>query len=172
MNYGIKLENYWEFKAYERLGGNLLWTRTIPNLLPTEALNNALTQIYKASAYTAAWYVGLVDDAGFTAFAAGDTAAQINGLNGWTESVDYDEAVRQTLTLGSVSAGSVDNSASLSTFTINATITLRGGFICTDSTKAGTSGVLGGEAAFNEGTQNLVAGNVITVGVTLTAASA
>lgn len=168
----LKLKNIWKFRAYSRAGGELLWTERVENLIPTEGLNNALSKLYKASAYTAAWYVGLVSNVGFVTFAAGDTAAQIGGSNGWAEATAYAETVRQTLTLGAVSAGSVNNSASLASFTINSPIVLKGGFLSTSATKSGTAGVLGGEAAFNEGNQTLASGNIITVEVTLTAASA
>ena len=166
----LKLEKVFTVRCYEYAGGPLLWEDANHNLIPTEGLNGALTDIYKASAYTATWYVGLVDNAGFTAFAAGDTAAQIGGTNQWSEATYYSEAVRQTLTLGAVSAGAADNSASLATFTINGGGgTLHGAFIVTSSTKTGTAGLIGGEAAFNDGNHAVVAGNVITVQVNVSA---
>ncbi len=171
MTASLIFENYWTVTCYEYEGGPVRWRTRVPNLIPNEGLNNALTQIYKTPA-ALSWFVGLVDNAGFTAFAAADTAAQIGGSNGWAECVAYTEAVRQALTLGAVAAQSVDNSASLATFTINATKTLKGGFIATSSVKGGTAGTLGGEAAFIEGPQSVVSGNIITVKITLTAASA
>lgn len=162
----LKLTKKFTVRCYEYLGGPLVWEEVNFNLTPTEGLNAALTDIYKAVAYTATWFVGLVDNAGFTAFAAGDTAAQIGGTNQWSEATYYSETVRQTLTLGAVSAGAADNSASLATFTINGGGgTLHGAFIVTSNTKAGTAGLIGGEAAFLDGNHAVVAGNVITVQV-------
>lgn len=137
------------------------------NVVTTEGKNDTLNKYFKGSAYTAAWFVGLVNNAGFSTFAATDTAAQINGTNGWTEWTTYSESVRQTLTLGTPSAGSVDNSASKATFTISGSGTLNGAFIASSSTKAGTAGVLYGAGSFAS-TQSVVSTNVITVTATLT----
>ena len=142
--------------------GNVKWEEHAWNLVTTEGLNDTLTKEFKASGYTATWFVGLVDNAGFTAFAAGDTAAKITltanppTTNGWQEFDDYSEANRQTLTLGTASAGSIDNSASVATFTIDATGTLKGAFVVSSNTIGGTSGVLHSEVAFSA-TRNVVA---------------
>src|SRR4051812_14332533 len=63
----------------------LKWVEEVPNLVTTEGLNDLLTKYLKGSSYTAAWFVALVNNAGFSAFANGDTAAQIGGSNGWAE---------------------------------------------------------------------------------------
>jgi hypothetical protein len=149
----------------------LKWIVETPNLTVTEGLNDLLTKYFKGSAYTAAWFVGLIDNAGFSALAAGDTAAQIGGANGWAEATAYSETVRQTLTLGSASAGSIDNSASKAVFSINGTVTVKGAFVVTSSTKSGTSGILYGEAAFGSA-RSLLSGDTLTVTATLTAATA
>lgn len=164
---GIKLKNTYRFEARDA-DGKLKWIEEIPNLVTTQGLNDILTKYFKGSSYTATFFVGLIDNAGFSALAVGDTAAQIGGSNGWTESVAYSESVRQTLTLGSASAGSIDNSAAVATFSINGTVTLKGAFVITNSTKAGTTGVLYGEAAFSV-TRSLASGDTLTVTVTLTA---
>lgn len=137
------------------------------NVVTTEGKNDTLSQYFKGSSYTATWFVGLVNNSGFTAFAITDTAAQINGTNQWTEWTTYSESVRQTLTLGTPSGGSVDNSASKATFTMSGSGTLNGAFIVSSSTKAGTSGKLYGEGSFAS-TQAVVATNVITCTVTIT----
>lgn len=165
---GVKMHNVYRIRGWRK--GELLWTEEIPNLTVTEGLNDILTQYFKGSVYTATWFVGLINNASFSALAAGDTAAQINGSNGWIEATAYSQSVRQTLTLGSASAGSIDNSASAASFSINATITLNGAFVVSNSTKAGTSGKLYGEASF-AATRSLINGDTVTVTVTLTAAS-
>lgn len=162
---GVKPENFYLVRAWR--DGRLLWEEYVPNLVTTEGKNDTLTQYFKGSAYTAAFFVGLVDNASFTAFAAGDTAAQINGTNQWLESSAYSQSVRQTLTLGTASAGSIDNSGAVATFSINGTVTLHGAFVATSSTKGGTSGKLYGEAAFSAN-RSLASGDTITVQVTLT----
>lgn len=142
------------------------WVEHVKNLVTTEGKNDELGKYFKGSSYTAAFFVGLVNNASFSAFAVGDTAAQIGGSNGWLEATAYSESVRQTLTLGSVSAASVDNSASKATFSINGTVTIHGAFVITNSTKSGTTGVLFGEAAFSVD-RALASGDTLTVTVTL-----
>ena len=91
---------------------------------------------------------------------------------GWTEVTAYSESVRQTLTLGTVSSQSVDNSASKAVYSINGTATVGGIFVTTDSTKSGTSGTLYGGGAFTGGDKSVGSGDTLNVTVTLTAASA
>lgn len=143
------------------------WVEEVQNLVTTEGKNDQLTQYFKGSSYTGAFYVGLINNAGFSALAVGDTAAQIGGSNGWAEATTYSESVRQTVTLGSASAGSIDNTASKAVFSINGTVTIYGGFVVTNSTKSGTTGKLYGEAAFSS-TRSVISGDTLTVTVTLT----
>lgn len=143
------------------------WVEKVENLVTTEGKNDELTKYFKGSSYTAAWYVGLINNAGFSALAAADVAAQIGGTNGWAEATTYSESVRQTLTLGSAASGSIDNTASKAVFSINGTVTIYGGFVDSVSTKSGTTGVLYGEAAFSS-TRALISGDTLTVTVTLT----
>lgn len=145
--------------------GELIWTEEFDNLVVTVGLNDSLDKHFKGSNYTAAWYVGLTD--GTPTFAAGDTAATHAG---WVEVTAYSEASRQTLTLGTVSAGSVDNSASKAVFTINGTTTVGGAFLTTLNTKGGTTGVLYGGGAFSAD-RALVANDVLNVTITLSASA-
>lgn len=146
------------------------WVEEVRNLVTTQGLNDVLTKYFKGSSYTAAWFMGLVNAAGFSAFAAGDTAGQIGGSNGWAEATAYSETVRQTVTLGTASAGSIDNSASKCVFTFNGTVTIHGAFLASSSTKSGTSGILYGEAALTAD-RSMLSGDTLTIQVTLTAAS-
>jgi hypothetical protein len=142
--------------------GALRWVEEFDNLVVDTGLNELLSDTFKASAYTAAWYVGLT--AGSPSFAAGNTMASHAG---WTESAAYSEGARQTLTLGTVSGGSVSNSASKATFSVNATATIGGAFVANNSTKSGGTGVLYGGGAFTEGNRSVVNGDTLSVTVTL-----
>lgn len=172
----VELHNAYKFEAFDRFG-RPKWVEEIPNLVTNEGLDDLLTKYLKGSAYTAAWYVGLIDNASFGAVAAGDTAAKISltanspTTNDWQEADDYSESVRQTLTLGSVSGQSVNNVASKAVYSINGTVTVKGAFIASSSTKGGTSGVLYGEAAFSTA-RDLLSGDTLNVTCTLTAATA
>lgn len=170
----VKHENYYRAVCRGPVKGpdgrwrrKLKWVEYVKNLVTTEGKNDELSKYLKGSSYTAAFYVGLINNASFSALAVGDTAAQIGGSNGWLEATAYSESVRQTLTLGSVSAASVDNTASKAVFSINGTITINGAFVATVSTKSGTTGVLFGEASFAS-TRSLLSGDTLTVTVTLT----
>lgn len=146
--------------------GNLKWTDTFHNLVVTEGLNDSLNKHFKASSYTAAWYVGLTNSS--PTFAAGDTMASHSG---WTENTNYSESNRPTLTLGTVSSGSVDNSANKAVFSINASATIGGAFIVSNNTKNGTTGTLYGGGAFSGGNRNVVNGDTLNVTVTLIASA-
>ncbi len=61
--------------------GNWVWTRDADNLVTTVGCNQIITDIFEASAFTAAWYIGLVKSASPT-FATADTMASHSG---WTE---------------------------------------------------------------------------------------
>jgi hypothetical protein len=161
----IKVHSSYKIECFDK-DGNLKWVEDIHNIVVTVGLNDILDKYFKGSAYTAAWFVGLVSAAGFTAYAAGDTMASHGG---WTESTAYSNANRPTLTLGTPSGGSVDNSASKAVFNINATATIKGAFIVTNSTKGGTTGTLYGEASF-AADRSVVNGDTLNVTVTLTAA--
>lgn len=146
--------------------GKVIWVDEFDNLVVDAGLNDSLDKHLKGSSYTAAWYVGLTE--GTPSFAAADTAASHAG---WVEETDYSEAVRQTLTLGTVSAKSVDNSASKAVFSINGSATVGGAFVITLNTKGGTTGVLYGGGAFTGGNRSVISGDTLNVTITLTAAA-
>ena len=166
MDFGIKRSTHYDIECRDKFG-NLKWIDEIDNLVVTAGLNDSLDKHLKGSTYTAAWYVGLTD--GTPTVAAGDTMASHAG---WTEVVAYDEAVRQALTLGSVAAGSVDNSASKAVFTCSTDATTIGGaFITSVNTRGGTTGILYGGGAFSAGDKVIGDGDSLTITVTCTAAA-
>ena len=168
----VTLGTIWEFRAYrpEPEGRRvLLWEEIIRNKIPTVGLNKVLDATFKTGLASPAWYIGLINNAGFSAFAAGDTMASHAG---WAETSAYNEATRRTLTLGTIASGSVDNAASPATFTMTSALTLMGGFLVDNSTKGGSTGTVFAEAAFQEGNRAVDVGTVVTVTVTLLATSA
>jgi hypothetical protein len=148
--------------------GNLKWVDTFHNLVVTEGLNKLITDTFKSSNYTSAWYVGLTD--GTPTVIAGNTMASHAG---WVEVVAYDEATRQALTLGSVAAGAASNVAAKATFTISANgTTIGGAFLCTDGVKSATDGILYGAGAFTAGDKTIDDNDTLAVTVTLTQTAA
>jgi hypothetical protein len=164
---GIRMKNIYRAECRDA-EGNLKWVEEVPNLTTNAGLNDILNTYFKGSSYTAAWYVGLVDNASFSALAAGDT---MSSHSGWLESAAYSNGTRPALTLGTVASQSVDNSASKAVFNINATATINGAFVASNSTKSGTTGILYGEASFGA-TRSVQNGDTLSVTITLTAATA
>ena len=90
------------------------------------------------------WFLGLMN--GSATIAAADTMASHAG---WTELVAYSQGTRPAWTVvAGGTAGSAGNSASPASFTINSAGQTAGGlFLCSNSTKSGTSGTLFAAAA-------------------------
>jgi len=169
--HGRSLSTHYHVEARDK-DGNLKWEDEFSNLVVTAGLNDSLDKHLKGSGYTAAWYVGLTD--GTPDVAAGDT---MDSHAGWAEVAAYDEGTRRALTLGDVSGGSVDNTASRAVFTISANNTTIGGaFVASTSAKyddeGHNTGVLYGGGAFTAGDKTLDDDDTLTVTVTLTATAA
>lgn len=143
--------------------GRLKWRETFRNTVLTAGKNDLLTQYFKGAAYTAGWFVGLIDNAGFSAIAAGDTSASHAG---WAESTAYSNGTRPALTLGTAAAGSIDNSAAKASFSINATATINGAFTTTLNTKGGTTGITYSAGSF-AAPRAVLNGDTLNVQVTL-----
>lgn len=138
-----------------------------PNGIVNGALNDIESVYLGAGTQKTTWYLGLVDNAAFSAFAAADTIASHSG---WAESSAYSESVRQTWTPGAAASGIITNPTAAN-FTANATVTIKGGFLVSNSTKGGTTGQLWATGAFASN-QALVNAQVLSVKYTLTATGA
>lgn len=141
--------------------GKVKWTETVHNLVTNQGLDDILSKYFKGSSYTAAFYVGLK---GTGSAIAGDTLASHSG---WSEINPY-SGNRPSLTLGSVSGQSVDNSASKASFTITSDTTVYGAFVA--NAASGTTGVLYGAADFGSA-RAVLTDDVLNVTITLTAAA-
>lgn len=165
--FALKFNNVYRFECYDA-NGNFKWVDEVHNLVTTAGITDFLTRYFKNGTTLAAWYVGLVDGAVAPTYAAGDT---YSSHAGWTENVGYSNTNRPTLTLGTPTAGSVDNSASKAVFNINAAGTINGAFTASNNTKgdstAGASNVLWGEGAFTGGARVVANGDTLNVTVTL-----
>ena len=118
--------------------GKVIWTEKGPNLIVTTGRNKLLDETLAGSSYTAAWYMGLIDNNAFSAIAAANTMASHSG---WTETDKYDEATRQALSFAAASAGTKATSADCS-FTINDTVTINGIFVASANTKGESASTL------------------------------
>lgn len=143
--------------------GKLKWRDTIENLVTTVGKNDALDKYLAGSAYTAAWYLGLISSTGYTTgAAAGDTAASHGG---WAEDQNYSQGARQTAAWSAAAAGSKSLSAAL-TFSINASTTIKGCFLISNSTKGGTTGILYSAGLFSGGDKAVANGDTLNVSYT------
>ena len=138
--------------------GNLKWTDTVENLVTTVGKNDLLDKYLAGSGYTATWYLGLISSTGYSAVAAGDTAASHAG---WTEDVSYSNANRPTPSFSAASAGSKATSAT--TFNISGTATIKGCFLISNSTKSGTTGILFSAGLFSGGDKGVANGDTLNV---------
>lgn len=127
--------------------GNLKGAYDVPNGIVDEGLNHILDTQFHAGTPVSPWYIGLIDNLGFSALANGDTAAEINGTNGWDELSEYTEGIRQEWTEGAAAARSMTNAVTVD-FSINATKTIKGIFVVSTSTVDGVGGEIWSTAAF------------------------
>lgn len=143
-----------------------VWRKDAPNTVVTVGKNYLLDNGLAGSAYTAAFYLGLISNVSYTAIAAADTMASHAG---WTESTAYSNSTR--VSTGSWNAASAGSKAiaSAAGFNINATDTIKGAFLTTNSTKGGTTGTLYSAGLFSGGDQPVVNGNTLNVSYTASA---
>ena len=144
--------------------GNLKWTAESPNLVVNVGLQDMNTQYFKGSGYTAAWYLGLYGAAASNNPAAGDTASSHGG---WTEITPYSNATRPAATFGTATTADpsvISNSASPAQYTINATATVGGAFLISNSTKGGSTGILFSASDFQSpGDRTVASGDTLNV---------
>jgi len=142
--------------------GNEKWVDIAPNLVVNTGLQDMNTKFFTGSAYTAAWYIGLVNGTSTTTtFSGGDTLATHAG---WTENSSYagnrKAASFSTATLADPS--NINNSASAASFTMSANATIAGAFLANVAT--GTSGLLFSAADFQSpGDRTVVSGDVLNI---------
>jgi hypothetical protein len=163
----IKLGGYFTFMAFNK-DGSKAWreiTKAIvaKNGVTTPALDDILNVYFGGGTQKALWYAGLIDNASFTALSAADTMASHAG---WLENTGYSNSNRPTWGLGASSGNTVTNAVAMA-FNINASVTIRGGFLVSNNTIGGTTGVLWATGAFASN-QTLTNGQVLYVTYTLT----
>lgn len=124
--------------------GKLIETIECKNGVTNVGKDDVLNVMFRATTQSTTWYVGIIDNSGFTAVAGTDTMASHTG---WNEFTTYSEAVRQTWTPAAPSSQSISNTTPM-TFNITGSATLKGIFTVNNSTKGGTTGTLWATALF------------------------
>lgn len=160
MNAKIGLKGRFHIEHYDK-DGNLKAIYRVPNGIVDVGLNKILEDMFNGGTQSTTWYIGLVNNASFSAFANADTMASHAG---WIEATAYTQTARPEWTAGTAASRSITNASTVD-FSINATITLKGIFIVNNSTKSGTTGTLWSTAAF---ASNVSAVNGDTLKITYT----
>ena len=155
------------------------WVDNWRNTVITEGKNAALTHFLKGSSYTASQVMGLIESTGYSAIAAGNTAANITAAgggsptNGWNEATSSMCASRGTPSFGTASSGSLATSSAVS-FSIIASATIKGAFMLCRSaagtapttTVGNTNGALYSAGLFSGGDRAVVNGDTLNVSAT------
>jgi hypothetical protein len=151
--------------------GNLKWEAQCPNLVVNVGLQDMNAKYFTGSAYTAAWYIGLYGASASNTPAAGDT---MSSHAGWTEVVPYSQSTRPQCVFGTPTTANpsvATNSASPAVYSINATATVGGAFLVSNSTKSGSTGTLYSASDFTSpGDRSVVSGDTLNVTYTLSLA--
>lgn len=125
---------------------NLKAIYDFPNGIVDQGLNHILDTQFNSGSAVTTWYIGLVDNSGFSSFADADT---LSSHAGWSEFTNYTEANRVTWQSDAASSRAVSNSTTAD-FSINASGNLKGIFVSSNSTKStGNTGTLWSTAAFS-----------------------
>jgi hypothetical protein len=147
--------------------GVVKWSEQLPNLVVNQGIQYmasvALTAGATAVTQITTWYLGLYGAGASNNPAAGDTMASHAG---WTEVVPYSNATRPTCTFVAATTANpsvATNSASPAVFNINATSTVGGAFLVSNSTKSGTTGTLFSASDFTTGDRSVVNGDTLNV---------
>ncbi len=108
---------------------NLKWEVETHNLITNEGLDHALNVILNVDTQIDPWYV-LLFNTNTTPLATFTYATPV-----FTESANYDEVTRQAYVEAAASSQSITNSANRAVLTMNATETIYGAALVSDSTK-------------------------------------
>lgn len=159
----VGFKGVYEFEHWR--AGVLLDKWVDENLIPTEGLNSVLGVSLHADAQNVAWYMGL----GSGNYTVDPTDAAANIVARVTEVVAY-SGNRPAVVFAAPTAGSITNSASKATFTINAPVaTVTNAFVTSNAT--GNGGTLMSSLKLGTAKTGFVSGDQIVATFTMTAAS-
>jgi hypothetical protein len=174
-NEQIQITGHYDVKCLD-VDGNVKWEDIIKNLVVTVGKNDLLDKYFSGSAYSATWYMGLVDNASFLNYSATDTLASHAGngtTTGWIEFLSYSISGGNTtnrpsptwLAAGATTAGSKSTQAV--TFTITASGNVQGALMCTTQAKGtatnGGAGILYSAGTFAGSNRAVASGDSLIV---------
>jgi hypothetical protein len=155
------------FEARDK-DGNIKWTAEAKNLTTNQGRQDMNAKYFLGSSYTAAWFIGLVNNTPTPSYAVADTMASHAG---WVETTDYSGTDRATATFGtattadpSVISNSVASGGTVASFGITGTVTIDGAFLTATQDNSTNTGVLFSVAAFESpGDRSVVNGDTLNV---------
>jgi hypothetical protein len=155
------------FEARDK-DGNIKWTAEAKNLTTNQGRQDMNAKYFLGSSYTAAWFIGLVNNSPTPSYAVADTMASHAG---WVETTDYSGTDRATATFGtattadpSVISNSVASGGTVASFGITGTVTIDGAFLTATQDNSTNTGVLFSVAAFESpGDRSVVNGDTLNV---------
>lgn len=176
-----RLTKWWDFLIGEnyRTGGwfyvecfgpdgTLKWADWAKNGVTNGGLDSMNNIYFRGVTPITTWYLGLVDNSGFSTFSPTDTMASHAG---WAEGTYISNANRPAWSPGASSGQTVVNASPIA-FNINANgKTVKGLFLVSDNTISGTAGLLWATAAFSGGTQSVNSGDTLQATYSVTGAS-
>lgn len=145
--------------------GQVKWVEHIENVVVTVGKNDLLDKYFTGSAYTATWYMGLVDATSFSVVAPADTLASHAG---WLEFLNYtiSGVNRSTPTWTAASAGAKATVATAFPIT-GAGGSVYGALMCTtlarNTASNGGVGILYSAGQFTGGTRAVISGDTLNV---------
>jgi hypothetical protein len=158
----LKMTGVFSYELYR--GKELIIADKLNNGITNQGKNSNLNVYFHNATQIATWYMGLINNSGFTSLDAADTH---ESHAGWAELTDYDEATRVEWQENEAASQSITNTTQ-AVFTLNATVAIRGMFLASVNTKASTgAGTLWTTAAFASGAVNADNGDVLKLIYTL-----
>ena len=171
MRHGIALKGHYEIVCRGK-NGKVKWRDVIENAIVDSAIDQILDTMFRSFAQiaTASWFMALINNSPAPTLADGDT---YQAHAGWVEFTGSTEATRPLWGHGAAAAKVMTNAVAV-TFSINATATVHGMFICSDNTKgdSGAGPVLWGHGQFTQGNKSVASGDTLEVTYTLSGANA
>ena len=168
-------------------GGKKIADYDMPNNITNEGRTRLLNVMFNSGTPITSWWMGLVDSTSFTAYAPGDSYAQIAGTNGWLENTSYTDdangnsAVTRpvwgagTATVTSNVAQTTNAAPAVFDITSGGSGTVKGLFIVGGAAGAQTKGdhaasaILWAAAAFTAGDVSVLNGDQLKVSYSVTA---
>lgn len=138
----IQLEGHFTVEHFRE--GKKIGEYHLQNGITDIGQNTLLDIMFETTAKISNWYIGLIQDGGYTGLSDSDT---MSSHSGWTEFTGYDESNRVLWDTDAATGGAISNSTTVD-FSINTGDTLKGVFCVSDNTKSGTSGILWATALF------------------------